>query len=413
MSSGGIRRFAATLTMKIGHIVSVDDEQPPRRAAASSPVRDWLLGKQRRYAWFLSQGSVGNNWLVLALGLVVASLAITGLPALLAGTMYANDIEIPLRAAEHWSAGGQVYPASAMLVTDGPNLPFLYPPFLLPLIVPFSHLPHEVVWAVWVGLTALVAVWTCRRLGMPWLAVPFALLWPQFFAGIFLGNVQIWHFAAFVALLYVPGPVGPIQKRLTKSRDVRNGLLAAGVGALKVLQLVPVLYMARRRFRAAVIAILAVGLIALIMLPFTGLAIYGDWWAQLNRANDPSWHMGGVPLSRVLGQPDLPFELLGLAIILIVRGRDSAAWLGIAMVIMTPSIHDYGFLFVLPALMTLRRDLAIPLAALFLGYYHTYAWYLGVLILSYILMASQQWDWLRAPGRRDDTGDPAPATATA
>ena len=411
MSSWDIRQFAVLFTRKIGGVISVDDEKPPRPAPAGSPLGDWLRSKQRRYAPFLSQGSVGNNWLVLALGLIVVWLAITGLPALLAGTMFGNDIEIPLRAAERWSAGGQAYPPSAMLVTDGPNLPFLYPPFLLPLIVPFSHLPHELVWDVWVGLTALVAVWTCRRLGMPWPAVPFALLWPQFFAGIFLGNVQIWHFAAFVALLYVPGPVGPIQKRLTRSNDVLNGLQAAGVGALKVLQLVPVLYLARRRFRAAVIALVAVGVVALLMLPFTGLSIYGDWWAQLNRANDPSWRMGGVPLSRVLGLPDLPFELIGLAIILTVRGRDSAAWLGIAMVIMTPSIHDYGFLFVLPALMTLRRDLAIPLAAFFLGYYHTYAWYTGILILSYILIASQRWEWLRAPVRREDTSDPLPATA--
>jgi hypothetical protein len=190
-----------------------------------------------------------------------------------------------------------------------------------------------------------------------------------------------------------------------------NGLQAAGVGALKVLQLVPVLYLARRRFRAAVIALLAIAAIALIMLPFTGLSIYGDWWAQLNRANDPSWHMGGVALSRVLGLPDLPFELIGLAIILTIRGRDSAAWLGIAMVIMTPSIHDYGFLFVLPALLTLRRDLAIPLAAFFLGYYHTYAWYTGIMILSYLLIASRRWDWLRAPVRLNGAGDPLPATA--
>ena len=105
----------------------------------------------------------------------------------------------------------------------------------------------------------------------------------------------------------------------------------------------------------------------------------------------------GVELRDGLGLPGLPFELIGLAIILTVRGRDSAAWLGIAMVIMTPSIHDYGFLFVLPGLLTSRRDLAIPLAAFFLGYYHTYAWYIGIMILAYILIASRRWDWMRAP----------------
>ncbi len=86
MSSRSIRQLAVALTKKIGSVISVDDEKPPLQAPAGSPVGDWLRSKQRRYAWFLSQGSVGNNWLVLALGLIVAWLAITGLPALLAAT---------------------------------------------------------------------------------------------------------------------------------------------------------------------------------------------------------------------------------------------------------------------------------------------------------------------------------------
>lgn len=83
MSSSGIRQFAEPLTRKIGSVISaisVDDERPPRKAPEGSPLGDWLRSKQSRYAPFLSQGRVGNNWLVLAFGLIVAWLAITGIP---------------------------------------------------------------------------------------------------------------------------------------------------------------------------------------------------------------------------------------------------------------------------------------------------------------------------------------------
>jgi hypothetical protein len=406
-----VRQLGVSLVAAAGRAIHVDDDKGPATAPQGSPMGDWLRLKQRRYGPFLDQGSAGNKRLVVALGLIVGVLAVLGLPELLKASLLGNDIEIPLRAAERWSTGGQPYPPSAMLVTDGPDLPFLYPPFVLPLIAPFSHLPHGLVSAVWIGLTILAAVWACRRLGMPWVAVPFVLAWPPFFEGIILGNVQIMGFAAFVALLYIPGAVAPIQKTLSRTGNLANGLQAAGVGVLKVSQLVPVLFLARRSFTAAVFALMAIALMALVMLPFTGVAIYGDWLAQLSRANDPSWRMGGVPLSRLLGLPDLPFELAGLAIILAVRGRDAAAWLGIAMIVMAPSIHDYGFLFIIPGLMTLRRDLAIPLAAFFLGYYHTYAWWMCVLIVSYLLIASQRWPWLRAPARHDDAGHRSSAAA--
>jgi hypothetical protein len=242
---------------------------------------------------------------------------------------------------------------------------------------------------------------------MAWPAIPLVLAWPPFFAGIILGNVQIIAFAAFVALFYERGAGVPIPRKLVASKDVLNGLLAAAIGVFKTTQLVPVLFLARRRFRAALIALLALAAIVLVTLPFTGVSIYGDWIAQLGRANSPSWHGGGAPLSRLVGLPDLPFEIAGLAIILTVRGRDSAAWLGIAMVVMAPSIHDYGFLLIVPALMTLRRDLSIVLAAFFLGYYQTLLWWFCILLVVYFLIAAARWPWLRArPAAVETTESP-------
>jgi Glycosyltransferase family 87 len=375
-------------------------------------IGDQLRKLQRRYAPFLEQGSAGNKRLVLVLGLIVGVLAIIGLQELLAAFVLGNDVEIPLRAAERWSSGGQPYPASAMLVYQGGDLPFLYPPFLLPLIVPFSHLPHDVVSAVWMALLALAAIWSCRRLGIPWPAVPFVLAWPPFAEGLITGNVQIAHFAAFVALLYVPGAVAPVQKAFAPARDWINGLQAAAVGVLKVTQLLPVLYLARRRFRAAVVSGLLLVALFVVFLPLTGLAVYGDWFAQLQRADGPAFAGAGIPLSRILGVPDLAMAAIGIAIVLLARGRDAAAWLGIAMILSAPSMHGYGMLFLLPGLLTLRRDVAIALAALFLGNYHGYAWWLAVLMVAYLLVASRRWSWLRASAG-PAAAEPDPAAAPA
>jgi hypothetical protein len=89
--------------------------------------------------------------------------------------------------------------------------------------------------------------------------------------------------------------------------------------------------------------------------------------------------------------------------VLLVRGRDSAAWLGIAMIVASPTLHGYGFLFLLPGLLTIRRDLSIVVAALFLGNYHGYAWWLACLIVSYLLVASMRWPWLRARASAGDS----------
>jgi hypothetical protein len=402
-------RSGARLIDRVGAWIAVTDDEPKSPTPAGSPVGDWLRARQGRWAPFLDQGSVGNRRLVAVLGLALGILAILGLPELLAAFVWGNDIEIPLRAAQRWSSGGLPYPPSAMQVYSGGDLPFLYPPFLLPLLGPLSHLPHDLVSGAWMSFTAAVAAWTARRLALPWVAVPFVLAWPPFAEGIITGNVQILHFAAFVALLYVPGVVAPIQKRLLPGRDLVNGVEALGVGFLKVTQLMPVLYLARRRFRAAVVSAVVLVAIVAVTLPFTGLSIYADWLAQLQRADSPSWPGAGIPLSRLGGIPELLLTAIGVAMILAARGRDAAAWMGIAMIIAAPSMHGYGFLFLLPGLLTLRRDLAIPIAALFLGNYHGYAWWMAAMIVTWMLVASSRWPWLRAASRAPDPLDHAAA----
>ena len=360
---------------------------------------------RRAAAWtarVMDQRGPVDRALAIGLGVVVGVLALAGIPDLRASFISGLDLEIPLRAATNWSAGAAVYPPSAMLVQHGPDLPYLYPPFLLPLLRPLAVLPRDLVIDVWLVVCLLAAVWTCRRLGIPWLAVPFLLAWPPFGEGLIVGNVQILLFAAFVAVFYEPGAGAPEQRVLRRGRDLQNGLLAAAVGALKFTQALPVLYLARRRFRSALLGVAVFGVVALATLPFTGLSIYSDWLAQLARAADPAWTIGGVSLTHRAGIPDVVPIGVGAVLALLVRGRDSAAWLGIALIVATPSAHGYTFLFLLPAMLTIRRDLAIPIGFLFLGVYHGYSWWLAWLIVTWLLLASTRWTWLRAPRRSDN-----------
>jgi hypothetical protein len=379
--------------------------QPERAAMAGQPAgrrrvvvlarRSLSRGRAMLIRLF-DQTGLANKRLTVGLGIAAGVACVLGLPDQFNSFPIGNDIELPLRAASHWASGGQAYPASAMLVQRGPDLPYLYQPFLLPLLAPIATLPRDVVTAVSLILCAACAVWACRRLAIPWVAIPFVLAWPPFAEGLIVGNIQIVCFAAFVDLVYEPGDGALRPRSFLPPRDAVNGLLAAVVGVFKITQILPGLYLARRRFRAALLGAAAVVAAAIVTLPLTGLAIYGDWLAQLQRAADPAWEIGGVALGRLIGIPELPLVAAGTGMALLVRGRDSAAWLGVALIVATPSAHGYTFLFLLPGLLTIRRDFSILLAALFLGVYHGYAWWLSCLWVAYLLVASNRWASLRS-----------------
>jgi hypothetical protein len=386
------------VTKELGTVASRSpgDAEPPPKPSLVALTGLWLGRGRAAFVELFDQRRRWNHRLTLGLAVIVGIACVIGLPELFGAFPAGIDLEIPLRAASHFSSGGQAYPASAMLVEKGPDLPYLYPPFLLPLLTPIAALPRGAVTGTWLILCAMCAVWTCRRLAIPWPAVPFVLAWPPVAEGLITGNSQIFAFAAFVALVYEPADGTLRTRSFLPARDALNGVLAAAVGALKVTQLLPVLFLARRRFKAAVIGLATLAAVAVVTLPLTGISIYVDWLAQLQRAADPNWTVGGVALGRRLGVPDLILAACGIAMALSVRGRDAVAWLGIALLIATPSVHGYTFLFLLPGLLTIRRDWAILLATLFLGVYHAIGWWMACLLVAYFLIASSRWTWLRA-----------------
>jgi hypothetical protein len=364
------------------------------------------------------QSGPANRQLRRGLAALLIFIIVTSLPAFLAWTP-GTDLQIPLLAADRWASGGQPYVASSFALTSGTGLPFLYPPWLLPMLVPLLGLPRPILLGAWLILCAAVSVWTCRRFGFPWRAVPLVMLWPPFMEGLVVGNVQLFQLAAFAALFYSAGKNWQLAPRSleadnreaaappkTFGRDLHDGLLAASVGALKYTQLMPILWLVRPRPRAAILGAAALVLVVVAMLPFTGTAVYGDWIAQLGRASDPTWEATGAPLSMLVGRvPATAVAACALGALFFVRGRDTGAWVGIALVVAAPSIHGYGMLFLLPALLILRRDLAIFLATL-IARYNIYGWWISIVVTAVALAGSRWIPSLRSPTQTIDAAVP-------
>jgi Glycosyltransferase family 87 len=296
------------------------------------------------------------------------------------------DLEIPLRAAERFVAGQAPYLASAFQVTAGPTLPYLYPPFVLPLLVPLLGIPRLVLWTVWFGVCLVAAILTLRRLGFPVPAWPLVIIWPPLWEAVWHGNAAILMFAALVCLFYGSRPLGPYQPadRIVAMRrrfTVRDGLMAAAIAALKPSELHAWLYVLRRRPGAAIVAGLGLAVVLVGTLAFTGLGLWADWVAQLARAADPHWVAFGASTARFLPQP------LALAITAacllgapFVPERSAGSWLGLLMVVGAASLRGYDLIFLLPALLTIRREIALLAGLLAATYAIAAVWAAIVLV---------------------------------
>jgi hypothetical protein len=310
---------------------------------------------------------------------------------LLAGYPIGVDIEIPLRATDRWLAGGQPYLAASFQAPVGPDLPFLYPPFVLPVLAPLTWLPRALAVGGWIGAGFGLAAWTCRRLAIPWPWVPFVLLWPPFFEALIGGNVQILLFAAFVALVYDRSPIErlfhPTERDLGQSRRPvwADGLLAIANGVIKPTQAQPWLATVRRRPAAALAGALIAVAVALATLPLTGPSLWSDWLSQLGRAADPDWAYRGAGLAAGLpAGVGLGLSAVTMGLALVLPRRFGGPWLGILMIVGNPSLRMFGLLMLLPAMFAVRREVAL-VGALFVASYTLPGLWLGVLVVALAL----------------------------
>ena len=319
----------------------------------------------------------------LLLGGMVAVLALLELKALfetvLIAPRFAVDLEIPLRAAERWLAGGAPYLAEAFTSPPGATQPFLYPPYTLPFFAVLTNVPRLVIGGIVVALLLIAALAACRRLSIPWAWIPLALAWPPFAEAIFGANIQMALFAALVFLFYRASerPWEPIRRDI--AQPSQNGRLLGGlatvIGAVKVSQPHPWLFVLRHRPRTAVTAAVAVALLAAGSLVFTGLDLWFAWVDQLRLASDPTWDLGGFALPRFL-PAGVGLALAGACVVAVwfVPRRDPAPWIGLLSVVGSLSLHIFGLLFLVPAMLVIRREAALLAAILIATYSYEGAW---------------------------------------
>lgn len=289
------------------------------------------------------------------------------------------DVEIPMRAAERWQAGQPPYLADAFDSAPGVTQPFLYPPFILPLVATLAAVPRAI--AIWGAILVMLAIsiGTCRRLGVPWRWVPLVIAWPPFAEGILDGNVQILMFAAFVFAFYRRGgrPWQPAPRDIVDVTEspIRLGVLSAFIGAIKVSQPHAFVFVLRHRWRACAIGAAVVAVVAIATLPLTGIGLWFEWLAQIGRASDPAWDLGGFALPRYL-PPGVGYAVAATCLVAVwfVPRNDPAPWLGVLSVVGSLSLHIFGLLFLIPAMLVIRREAAIVTAAFVATYAYVGSW---------------------------------------
>lgn len=298
------------------------------------------------------------------LAVAAATIALVGVVVTLLTHPLMVDLEIPLRAADRWAHGGEPYLASAFQVAEGSDgLPFLYPPAVLPLLAPLAELPRVVVQVPWVLATIGAAIFALRRLGVPRRAVPLALCWVPFAEGLVGGNAQVLLVAAFVAVFF-DAPAGdwrPVPRDpRTSPWPVRDGVFAVLAPALKVSQPHGLLALGRRRPVAALWGVVLAAAVALATLPLVGVGAWQAWLDQLGRAADPGWALRGSSLVQLVPGPlSAVLTALSAIAVLFAPPRRLGAAAGLLLVLGAPSLRTYGALFLLPAMLEIRREAAL------------------------------------------------------
>ena len=331
-----------------------------------------------------------------ALEIVAAAVAIVGGVIVLLTHPVMVDLEIPLRAVERWVHGGEPYLASSFSASEGYGLPFLYPPPVLPLLAPLLALPRGVVVAAWLVATGGAAIFLARRMGVPWRAVPIALCWLPFAEGLVGGNAQVLLVAAFVAVFFDP-PAGPWRPTPRDPRDggrpaAVDGILAAVTPALKLTQPHAWAALLRRRPLAAMLGLIVAAAVALATLPLVGVGTWQAWIAQLGRAADPAWELRGSSLVQLLPGLLSPAATgLTVVLVMLVPTRRLGAAAGLLLVLGAPSLRSYGVLFLLPAMLAVRRDVAL-VAVILIGTGVMPGVWAGILLVSLAFAAGDRLD---------------------
>jgi hypothetical protein len=255
-----------------------------------------------------------------------------------------RDIHLYLGAGATALSGASPYLTAPISTVANPDkLPFVYPPFTIPLFELLASIPRPIAEAIWTGgsIAAVVAAFWLLGVRGRWLVV--LLAWPAPAVGIAVGNV-----ASYTFLLYVLG--------------FRFGAAIILSGAFKVQSVIPALWLVReRRWRGIAIGIGIIALAAIISVPIVGLQTWFDWPNGL-RFFQESIHsfpgIEGVSLARRFG-PTLVLTLTVIAVgfALLGRGRNGLARFGLASIVGSPTLYLHGLSPLLPGALFLGPEL--------------------------------------------------------
>ena len=182
------------------------------------------------------------------------------------------------------------------------------------------------------------------------------------------------------------------------------GGLATVVGAIKVSQPHPWVYVLRYRPRAAIGGALVMAAIVAATLPLTGIDLWLDYLAQLRLAADPTWDLGGFQLARFApAGVGLVVAVACIVGVWFVPRERAAGWIGVLSVVGALSLHIFGLLFLVPAMLLIRIEAAL-LAAIFIATYSYEGAWAGIAICIAGLVVAE-----RAARTRQVAAEPAPA----
>lgn len=279
-----------------------------------------------------------------------------------------RDLNLDLIAGGNFVHGQHPYLAAT--VTSWPSdltqLPFLYPPFALPLFGFLSLLPAGLVMAGWLALSVAGSVAALRWLGVRWAWVPVLLLWPPFFEGLAVGNVAVLAFVPFVAA-------------------PRASWTLPLMGVFKLQSLIPSLWLVReRRWRSLAVGLAVLGGIAIATLPIVGIGAWSDWLRGLllfEQSQVQVRQLYGLALPHYV--PYGAFLIVSVLAVTIAtvfgRGLAGLARLGVASVVASPSLFSHGLLVTLPGLLG-NRELLLWLALGLSTYVYAHGWWLTIVL---------------------------------
>ena len=105
--------------------------------------------------------------------------------------------------------------------------------------------------------------------------------------------------------------------------------------------------------------------LGLATLAFTCIEPYEAWLRQVSLASDPGWPAIGFPLGTLVGREiGLAGSIGTLALVLLMPRSVSVISVGVLTVLGSPSLHTYGLLFLLPAMLAVRLEIRLLVALL-------------------------------------------------